>query len=877
MQENSEIQSAPLVSQDKFSVEATWQKIFADPDSVSMILAESHITSVESQALSELNTQENIYLHEYIESGQNLTTFIQTHYDSLRTNREDRESSCTSALALTTFAMRYVYGKEDHPFVVRNDQKLALLRELHQILDPNSPGAVMVLETGKGKSSVCIPALLPAALLVKPHWHVMNRLPDSRDAHALSFHKLGSVFNIQTTIFTQDASNTLIGGKFGFMNPLVQTINRELEEPGVVFFCKPDLGHYFERSLQNSYHYLPNSSQNGLLMDEIDSEFIESNIPMTIANEQIPLLDWLKTNWAPFIRSSDFYPGESKDLQSLRRLLHQKFPQEYNQSVEHIEKGNIECSLKLLQYIYHRIQTLETRERKNNITPEKSIYFNPDTSLNPKGWYEISRIMYAESTNQAYSNKTLTPPAWDTFFQTIIPEFVMDAVNSARATVRVNKECIYKEGKLIPIDTIGYPQPNREYEPIVNLSILAQQIIRTSNHTIRYPETVAINSDTMYQDELLAMMYSKIIGFTGSALEDETIHWFQKFHSLKIIYIPPEFENKLHKKDPYVVVHSETEKLHYIASWIDRHQLQPLGTTEKLNAPCIYNVHDLTSIETAVEFFQNHPATKHMQIQIISADNIHYIHAVIQNAGNFNTLTIAYKVFDREVNIELKKLSNDIKNIPILFDSEPALTEAETDQRAGRLGRNGEEGRYICFISPHDEIARISLDQQKNAKRLFNKKRISSKELSHFVQRGQKIHKGKLMESNEAHFYRIRPIVDIRKHLLHIQNETMKQKILYVWPEFLILMSTKYSAFMSGLEKNIPHSSQKAREYVYYCLHVYADVIEKASRPEINKELLEKWFLLKYNRFVEDPKQKLRYTERQIEDMTYRRHDKKID
>ncbi|MBU1326780.1 hypothetical protein KKB64_01775 [Patescibacteria group bacterium] len=754
------------------------------PDTPDAIHEQSKITPHELLELHQLRSLEQDYERLLGGWGGNPDQFFTEQYASLKRAPPD-EVAIRRAIALGIIALKKT---SPEGFDVWDTQRIGLLRMGNSLVDERSRGLVANLRTGMGKDYVLVPAFLPAALLVRKHLDVVSLTPLSRRNNARRFAPVGRMMGITSEELTP--STSVIHEKDYAVVSLGRPNDAQTQailSSDVTFAMREDIGFWLMRKLRDpasSYQEYQNISDfidamrsvgRGILHDEIDrTDLDDLQTLMVISGKDEPLARVVSRYWRPTDTpslDSENQLGYKQKYKALKTALTDEITsaQALLSAIKHTP--DTELALALLLRVHQNIgnlhdhQIIETKRTRREIQ-----YIGRNGEITPAGENDIHLQLYFAAQNRQYDNKEFVPEDWSVFFNDILPDHVMQAVSAAQSLE--NHYFIKGKHLLVQSAETGWPEEQKQFEPLIFFALLAKEA--GNNLDIHFPQTLHENTDYISPLELEALLYSKTLGLTATALT--AAEWYRKVFGLDITEIPPQYEDRIEKKDPYIPVPS-TEKTETALRFIREQRDSTLPIL--LDVPS-QQIQQQIAADIHVKF----PDKK---LQLLSAQNAQEAHDVFIEAGITNTITIAVLMAGREVDIPAPEEGL------VILSWEPRTILRNEEQLIGRTGRAGKKGVYRCLVSENDRVFRFMSEGKQHllAKAVADG---NQRKIQRYIREGQAYHEHVLYEQNSSGISIYRPVIKLRQRLAGLPLKS--RKLVYpVWRDILITIQTLGHSF----------------------------------------------------------------------------------
>lgn len=795
----------------------------------------SRLHPIEAAQLMRLDQKERTYAELFEKSHKPLEVFVSRLYNQIKASTDPLDTRTHDTLALTTFAMSRVFAQDDRKFELWPTNRLALVRGINSWLEDSHTdnGLIIQSATSAGKSLTVTPGILPALLLIRPHIDVAAQRPTTRDRNEQRFKKLADVFSIRVGTFAPE--KTIQRVRPGLISVSLEPEHEALFHD-VTFLKLEDLGLQLIREIQTKNpRIMVEGSRRGLILDEVDATTIDERlVPMVISGPEQNIVTALLQEWHIAGDKGKIIlkltAGEQKfsksltdallpDMELLSSLLDNKLKQPISQHKYSEEMINFVHTMSLTRKIFSFLPDLRVAE-----TPKHRPYFGTSGDLTSDGWYDVFRRLWLTAQQRPYDNQAHLPKNWEVFFEKIIPVHVQATITSIDAHIRLGADYIReKDTKETLLSSFtGYPLEGREYDSLTRLLLWSRDTIE--NTALMPPASVHNNTDELTLDELLALAYSKFLCLTGSQLDSPTVYLLEKAHDLAVTIIPSTKEGVTVQPNSYIPVLSKHEKSRELAKRIT-------------DRPALIEVRSIETGEQLARYLGK-AFPKHT-VALLTAKNASEASTIIARAGNVNAITITRGMVKREEDIMLTESAQKLGGLQV-FGYEPGAYASDDLQLAGRAGRRGEHGSYICFASPTDEIFH-SIGSPAYVRKIFangDKKRIFQ-----LIREGQENNRNRQLTSIETQILRIAPINKLRKELHALTDFHTRSLVLFVWPSFLTLIKVRFQEYASGWRSQSPVLRFRMQNYQDYTKSLFRDLVAKAKTPGQTKEKLEEWFI----------------------------------
>ncbi|QJD85194.1 preprotein translocase subunit SecA [Cohnella herbarum] len=252
----------------------------------------------------------------------------------------------------------------------------------------------------------------------------------------------------------------------------------------------------------------------------------------------------------------------------------------------------------------------------------------------------------------------------------------------ARYIMKRDVDYVVQEDEVIIVDEFtGRLMAGRRYSEGLHQAIEAKEQLTVQNESM----TLATITFQNY-----FRMYGKLAGMTGTAKTEE--EEFKRIYGLDVIQVPtnrPMIRNDI----PDVVYKSENGKYRAVVEEIVRRH--------STGQPVLVGTVSIENSERISDMLKK----KGVAHQVLNAKYHAEEAAIISNAGQYNTVTIATNMAGRGTDIHLGEGVAEVGGLHIM-GTERHESRRIDNQLRGRAGRQGDQGSSQFYLSMEDELMR---------------------------------------------------------------------------------------------------------------------------------------------------------------------------
>jgi hypothetical protein len=808
-----------------------WKSAWLPPDSEQNVVLESKITPNEIRDAAKLRQLEEIIGGDFTASGLEIGDFVSDRYNQLKTLPVSYDT-LRQSLALTLFSMRSAYQNEGYTDAWET-QRIGLIRAVHNLADEKSPGLVINLRSGMGKSSVLAMALIPPMLLVKKHVDVLSLTPLSRLNNARHFTPLGKIMGIQSAELTE--STTIIQGDFpmmavGSINQTqslgLNTLKNPVIHPDVTFILGDDVGHTLLRQLfdPNSNPGELTSGERGIIFDEIDRKMIEDTSPDVLSGSEIPTETLILSHWN-MEKFQNWGNADQKEGQEYRQKLIQFLgavnPMHFIEA-EKMFSGLISRkavnSLAVLRQYFSLIRSLPEAD-----PDDKTPYFKPSGILSQAGEYDLRRRLWCLTEKIAYDSRVFTPDEWNRFFESLLPADVINAVGGALSSQKYNRYFVDGTKITVQSEFTGWPEKSREFDFLTLVAVYANESL---DKPLVLPDYLHQTESLISPAVLYQVLYSKTIGLTGTATS--ATDWFREACGLDVTIAPPQHEDLIDSRDPYIPCPDPEAKLAAIQKFI---------YSVNSSQPVLVDVSSEPEQNGIFNYLKGKFPEK--TIRKLSASNSDDAGIIFSQAGQPDTISVVLLMAGREVHIPIGDDAAAMGGLSIISTS-PRLLESNEEQlmrRAGRAEKNSiRKGSYRCLVSPDDIIFdQIPTDKNsiRNAINAGNQPKIRQ-----LIRKAQKSYQNQIYLNNIQISNIYQPFVKIIRHLTNLPPDK-RVRMEPVWQPLLTYIMTMGDYILLPYSSSAKSPELRSDIWKAHIYQTYSDLYELTKKYS-GEDLLER-------------------------------------
>jgi preprotein translocase subunit SecA len=750
------------------------------PDSETAVRIESKISPKETGRLLEIKSLEQTFIEN---AGKHENEpYFKTEFESLKSQWAETPASDfkkREKLINQSCALGLAVYKASYPSIdVWDTQRVALVRMSENFLDTKTDGLIINLATGMGKSSVLIPTILPTAYMVHGHADVTSLTPASRSESIHRFAPLAK--HLGMTIGELDTLPLVIapdGTQFRVSSQSGKRLVAQMSD--VVFSLPEEQGFELMKDVFRKPEPIVHKNTCAI-NDESDRRRVEEYThPMVISGQEEPTETILTRYWNVFKPEMTSNPQDETYHIFLKRTLsvftpEHQYPDNGN-SISETENAN--TAFALMKEYQKEAQNLSVKDLDNG-----KLYREPDGTITLEGEYDIFRRLWLTIEKRPYDSKQMLPKDWYTFFNTVYPPQVHEAMQTAIMLTR-DKDYFIQDGIDVLSPYTNWPQPGKEFFPLVQIALYAKEAAYEGNITL--PTTLHETISMIQPLAINELLYGKSMEFTGTGTP--VTEWYRKALNLEITRIPPQFETS----------RIETT-IGCLANEKDTRVLSLLKTYESQESPPV-----LLSVPTRDDINRLSGLLgkqfPELTIQTMLPEETSHAKSIFTKAGEKHVVTIVLGgMATREVDVLVSENLDTVGGLHVIAYA-PLLDLRNDAQFAGRAARAGRKGTYVRLASQGDEVfSRFSDNEKRKIAHDISSGNI--KELNRWISKGQEGTDDRTLFNAEQYIAMNKPFVWVWRQLIDLPLQK-RQLFQPVWGDFLrsvetqgrLLFSSNYS------------------------------------------------------------------------------------